>query len=272
FMPEHNYNHTTHLVTMGVDFAMGKQRGDYSAVGVIAHDKEKGISDVIEAYGERISPDEFIDKIIDFVIKYEPDVIAAEATAAQEFFVDTLKQELMNRGYPAYTRVKKIYNRTRKELRIETMLPDIENSAMRLSRKQHLLIEQSERYGQGAHDDVIDAVEMAKSATKSRETVIRTVKRLRRWKDILKRKEADKLVDYNLMQAETMAALLCAPFQQTIGEKTFRRIQAQLESYDYYEGKQHKGPSSNTLVKASELEKPAGADYNPTRYATNYFK
>ena len=181
FMPEHNYNHTTHLVTMGVDFAMGKQRGDYSAVGVIAHDKEKGISDVIEAYGERISPDEFIDKIIDFVIKYEPDVIAAEATAAQEFFVDTLKQELMNRGYPAHTRVKKIYNRTRKELRIETMLPDIENSAMRFSRKQHLLIEQFERYGQGAHDDVIDAVEMAKSATKSSETVVRTVKRMRRW-------------------------------------------------------------------------------------------
>jgi len=74
------------------------------------------------------------------------------------------------------------------------------------------------------------------------------------------------------MQPEDMDDLLFSPFQQAIGEETFQRIQAQLESYDYYEGKQHKDPSSNTLVKASELEKPAGVDYNPTRYATNYFK
>src|SRR5699024_5206382 len=74
------------------------------------------------------------------------------------------------------------------------------------------------------------------------------------------------------MQPEDMDDLLFYPFQQAIGEETFQRIQAQLESYDYYEDKQHKDQSSNTLVKSSELEKPARVDYNPTRYATNYFK
>lgn len=178
---EHPANPQTHLITMGVDFALGKQRGDYSAVGIIAHDKDKGTDDVIEAYGERIKPDEFVQKVADFVIEYQPDVIAAEAVAAQEFFVETLKAELMNRGYPAHTRVKKIYSRTRKELRIETMLPDIESGAMRFSRKQSLLLEQFERYGQGANDDLPDAIEMAKSATKEGDAVVRTVRRMNRW-------------------------------------------------------------------------------------------
>lgn len=69
-----------------------------------------------------------------------------------------------------------------------------------------------------------------------------------------------------------MDELLFSPFQQAIGEETFERIQKQLESYDYYEGRQHVEPSSEQLVKASELEQPAGVDYKPTRYATNYFK
>src|SRR5699024_3891030 len=36
-------------------------------------------------------------------------------------------------------------------------------------------------------------------------------------------------------------------------------------------GKQHRDDFGN-LVKASELERPPGIDYDPTRYATNYFK
>lgn len=160
------YDNGKFTVTMGVDFAMGKQRGDYSAITAVARHNDTGIYFVLDSYGERIKPDAFMDVIVSKVLKYQPDAIAAEAQAAQEFFVDHLKEALRANGYPASTRVKKIYQRTRKELRIEAMLPDIENNTIQFSRNHGLLLEQFERYGTGDHDDLIDATEQAISIAK----------------------------------------------------------------------------------------------------------
>ncbi len=74
------------------------------------------------------------------------------------------------------------------------------------------------------------------------------------------------------MSPPDMDVLLFNPFQQALGHETFARIQRQLRFYDYYEGKQHVDPQTGQLVKASELPRPDGLDYDPTRYATNYFK
>jgi len=164
--PNKRFPHEKYVISMGVDFAMGKQRGDYSAVSIIAKDRETDAIYVVESWGERLLPDAFIEKITEFVRQYEPDVIGAEAQAAQEFFVDTLKRQLSEFGYPAHTRVKKINQRSRKELRIEALLPDIENGGIRFSKKHHLLLEQFERYGQGANDDLPDSLEMSVSVAK----------------------------------------------------------------------------------------------------------
>ncbi|WP_434758283.1 phage terminase large subunit [Paenibacillus amylolyticus] len=154
-------------VYMGVDFAMGKQRGDYSAIVTIARHKKTGTKYVIDAYGERVKPDEFIRVIVEKVMRYQPVGIAAEAQAAQEFFVQKLKEALRAAGYPAGTRVKEIHQRSRKELRIEALLPDIESGAIQFSKRHALLLEQFEYYGTGSHDDVIDAAEMAVSIAKT---------------------------------------------------------------------------------------------------------
>src|SRR5690625_5159000 len=175
------FEHSEYVITMGVDFAMGKEKGDYSAVSVVAKHKDNGTIYVIDSFGERIKPDEFIENIVDMTLEWQPDSIAVEAQAAQEFFADMLKAELMNEGYPAYTRLKKIYQRTRKELRIEAMLPLIENRTIQFSRKHSLLLEQFERYGQGGHDDLPDSLEMAIRATKDNEAIVRTVRRMNRW-------------------------------------------------------------------------------------------
>lgn len=73
------------------------------------------------------------------------------------------------------------------------------------------------------------------------------------------------------MTPEDMDELLFSPFELAVGEETVERIQAQFENYEYYEGKQHRNDNGE-LVKASELERPPDIDYDPTRYATNYFK
>ncbi|WP_412677031.1 phage terminase large subunit [Bacillus atrophaeus] len=157
-------DHMKYDVSLAVDFAMGKERGDYSAITTVATDKVSGSIYVVDAFGQRLKPDEFLKVIVEKVVKYQPTVIAAEAQAAQEFFVDELKKQLTKAGYPADTRVKKIKHRSRKELRIEALLPSIENGTIQFDRKHALLLEQFEQYGTGAHDDVIDALEMAVSA------------------------------------------------------------------------------------------------------------
>lgn len=175
------FPHGEFTISMGVDFALGKERGDYSAVSIVAKHKENGIIYVVDSYGERIKPDGFIEKIVDMTLEWQPDVVAVESVAAQEFFADVLKMELANAGYPSFTRLKKIYSRNRKELRIEALLPLIENKSLQFSHKHALLLEQFERYGQGGNDDLPDSLEMSVSATNEQAAIVRTVKRMNRW-------------------------------------------------------------------------------------------
>lgn len=77
--------------------------------------------------------------------------------------------------------------------------------------------------------------------------------------------------DYNLMTPEDMDMLLFEPFRISLGEETVKRLQMQFENYEYYQGRQHRNENGE-LVHSWELEKPADLDYEPTRYATNYFK
>jgi predicted phage terminase large subunit-like protein len=166
--PERSFSHAEYTITFGIDFALGKQRGDYSAICVTARRKTDGTIYVIDSYGERVHPDKFIDVIVARTLKWQPDAIAAEAVAAQEFFVDKLADALRSNGYPSDIRVHKIYQRARKELRIEAMLPDIESGKIRFSRRHALLLEQFELYGTNSHDDLPDSLEMAVSIANKR--------------------------------------------------------------------------------------------------------
>ncbi|WP_232696167.1 phage terminase large subunit [Brevibacillus daliensis] len=164
--PNRDFTGNNYEIYMGIDFAMGKTRGDYSAIVTVARRKDTGGIYVIDAWGERVHPDEFMRVIVRKVMEYQPTAIAAESQAAQEFFVHKLKEALRREGYPSQTRVKEIKQRQRKQLRIEAMLPEIENGTIQFSRKHALLLEQFERYGSNSHDDLPDAQEMAVSIAK----------------------------------------------------------------------------------------------------------
>ncbi|WP_435531548.1 phage terminase large subunit [Priestia megaterium] len=163
--PARQFPHKDYTIALGIDFAMGKQRGDYSAITAVARHRETGVAYVIDSYGERVHPDVFMEVIVEKVRQLQPDVIGAEAQMAQEFFVDKLKERLAVTGYPAHNRVKKVFQRSRKELRIEAMLPDIETGKIQFTRKHALLLEQFERYG-ADHDDLVDSCEIAVSVSK----------------------------------------------------------------------------------------------------------
>jgi predicted phage terminase large subunit-like protein len=149
-----------YFISMGVDFAFGKENGDFSAITVVARHKENGIVYVIDSFLERMLIDKFFEVVVEKVKRWQPDVIAADANAAQEFLAKQLTKRLIQENYPATTRLKEIKNRTKKELRIEAMKPDIENGTIRFNRQHERLLEQFERYdGRGGyHDDGPDSM------------------------------------------------------------------------------------------------------------------
>ena len=59
-------------VTMGVDFAMGKKRGDYSATASVALEKTTGRIFVFDSYGDRVKPDKFLEMITEKVVAQQP--------------------------------------------------------------------------------------------------------------------------------------------------------------------------------------------------------
>src|SRR5699024_569910 len=79
------------------------------------------------------------------------------------------------------------------------------------------------------------------------------------------------IADYNILSPVDFNALIFNKFEQSLGRETRERINRQLDNYSYYEGKQHRNEYGE-LVKASELPRPPGVNYDTTRYATNYFK
>ncbi|MDF1510782.1 phage terminase large subunit [Robertmurraya sp. DFI.2.37] len=150
----------------GIDFAMGKEKGDYSAIITLARNKETGVCYVVDAYIQRVHPDVLLQEAVERALKYEYAVMAVEAQMAQEWFADKLSEALQAKGYPASTRLSKIKQRTRKALRIEALLPDIQNGKIRFKRDQRLLLEMFEMYPNHNHDDGPDAVSMAYTAAK----------------------------------------------------------------------------------------------------------
>ena len=166
-----------------VDIAMGKEKGDYSVIASGALNTETGTLYVYDAYMERCHPNVLINEVVEHTFENQYEGLAVEAQAAQEFIADKMTEELQARGYPSHTRLKQIKHRTRKELRIEAMLPDIQQGKIRFHRKFKNTpeIEQFEMYPMHAHDDFPDCVSMLTMAAQERQGSVRTVKRMNRW-------------------------------------------------------------------------------------------
>jgi predicted phage terminase large subunit-like protein len=145
----------------GIDFAMGKQKGDYGSIISVARNRETGVCYVVDDFIERVHPDKLLEKAVELTIKYQYEGMAVEAQQAQEWWSEKLAEALQKKGYPSMTRLKPIKQRTRKALRIESLLPDIQSGKIRFKKSQRLLLEMFELYPNHNHDDGPDALQMA---------------------------------------------------------------------------------------------------------------
>jgi predicted phage terminase large subunit-like protein len=168
--------HIPLTIYAGIDFAMGKEKGDYSAIITVGR-SPNGIFYVLDAFIKRVHPDVLLETCVEKALQYQYEGIAVEAQQAQEWFAEKLGEALQKRGYPAQTRLKQIKQRTRKALRIEALLPDIQGGRIRFKRDQRLLLEMFELYPNHNHDDGPDALSMAVSVAQSSGVSVRTTRK-----------------------------------------------------------------------------------------------
>lgn len=176
---DEDMSHKTFEWYAGVDFAMGKETGDYSVIVTIAKNVDTGVCYVYDAFMQRVHPDVLLDESVKHTLNYQYESLGVEAQMAQEWFSDKLSEELQARGYPAHSRLRKIKQRTRKALRIESMLPDIQSGRLRfhVKFKNSQEMGQFEMYPMHSHDDFPDAVHMAYSTAISGHATIRTLRK-----------------------------------------------------------------------------------------------
>ena len=144
---------------MGLDPAMGKKKGDYFGIAVLGKKDQQFYASV---KGYRMSPVKLIGRIIASYARFSkiaPTTIAVETVAFQEFFKDVLKKEAASIGIPLA--VKELRNTAPKALRIDSIAPLITDETILIHQTDDLLIEELESYPLAAHDDLLDALEMA---------------------------------------------------------------------------------------------------------------
>lgn len=160
----------------GIDIAMGKEKGDYSVIVTIAKNMDTGICYVYDVFMERCHPNRLIEVATIYTLKYQYEMLAVEAQFAQEFIAEQLAERLKDAGYPSHTRLRQIKQRTRKELRIEALLPEIQSGKLRFkTTTDSAAMEQFEMYPMHKHDDFPDAVSMAFTTAKGSNAVVRNI-------------------------------------------------------------------------------------------------
>lgn len=164
-----------------VDLAMGKERGDYSAIVTLGKKPDSDIVYVIDAFADKITPDVFMGEIVQRAHYYEYEVIAVESNNFQEWFADQLADRLQETGYPANTRLRKVTNTKNKALRIEALQPEVISGRVRFNREHRLLLEMLEMYPNHNHDDLPDALAEAVKLVKGNTAQIKTSRLLDRW-------------------------------------------------------------------------------------------
>ena len=147
---------------IGIDPAMGKRKGDYFAIAVLGYEK-KNKRFYLTATGYKKSPTQMIATIISWYLRYAKKaqtVLAIETVAYQEFFKDVLGRAALQSGVSIP--IKPIKNSAPKELRINALAPLVKDEIILIDAKAQLLIEELDTYPKAAHDDLLDAAEMAK--------------------------------------------------------------------------------------------------------------
>jgi len=144
---------------MGVDSALGKNKGDFAAICILGYSPSVKKYFVVDGFIARIHPDEAGDRAIDYAIMYYLQNIGFEDVQFQEYYKETITTRAIEDG--VHFPVTPLKNtEAGKALRIESIAPPSNNGTILYNQNMRAFNEQFTRYPKG-HDDAPDCTEMA---------------------------------------------------------------------------------------------------------------
>ena len=126
---------------------------------IVVKDKRYNIYYVIAADIARRTPDQKIEKIIEYCRMYTIAGFAFEKNQFQEIMLDNLTKRALTSGVPFNKRP--INSQANKQARIEGLETLVTQGLIVFSRRHQILLEQLRQFPLGKHDDGPDALEMA---------------------------------------------------------------------------------------------------------------
>ncbi len=155
-----DYTPKVQAITLGIDPALGKSKGDYFAITILRYDGKRFYA-TVKMY--KIKATLMIDKIIalyiDLLKEQVPIKIAIETVQFQEFFKDTLDDKCKSIGL--HLPIVPLKNTVNKELRIDSISPLVNNHTILVDKKSLIFIDELDTYPKSPHDDGLDSLEMA---------------------------------------------------------------------------------------------------------------
>lgn len=143
------------------DIAFGKSaRSDYNAIVIVGRHRKSGICYVMESWAKKCAAHEAVIMAADLIEKYRAKVFVVETVQAQIDFYRQLL-ELLSKRRIYGTKIKPLNSKKKKEERIESLEPIIENGQLRFQKVHRLMLEMFEQFPQHDHDDLPDALQMA---------------------------------------------------------------------------------------------------------------
>ena len=142
------------------DPSLGRSaKGDYTAVIVLLKDRRTKILYVIAADLIHCTPDQTIQRIIQYAGIYRFAQFAVESNNFQQLMVEDLKRRLQANGHKIY--IKSLQHSSQKISRICSLEPYVSQGLLRFSKKHQQLLQQLTQFPLAKNDDGPDALEMA---------------------------------------------------------------------------------------------------------------
>jgi len=153
------------------DPSLGKTReSDFSAIIVGAKSPTNQLF-LLEADVQRRHPNRIIDDIFKHALHWQAygaavEILAVESNQFQKFFKDQIAERSQIEGL--YLNIEEIKSTQHKDLRIQSLEPDVNNGYILFKGDQKLLIQQLRDYPKASHDDGPDALEMLIKTSRAR--------------------------------------------------------------------------------------------------------
>lgn len=161
------------------DPSLGRtSKSDFTAIVILLRDRNTNIMYVVASDIIHCTPDEAINKIIQYASMYQLSEFEVESNNFQQLMVNELKRKLVENGLNMQIRAE--HHSSNKNSRISGLETFITQGFLRFNSKHQTLLQQLYHFPMAKNDDGPDALEMAVEVAKQPRTRVGALRRTNR--------------------------------------------------------------------------------------------